>query len=76
MFRIWLKRQLSTLEAEIRDSAVFESAEPATPQQIHDLRRKITIYRFLQQQHDCSDRCSPTRRYETAERPLLETVNA
>lgn len=46
----WLERQVTRLAKEIAASDVFESAEPASREQILELRRTIVIHRFLVQE--------------------------
>lgn len=49
-YTAWLRRQVQTLEAEIREHSVFESSEPATAAQLAELRKIIVIHTFLKQQ--------------------------
>lgn len=46
----WLRRQVETLEREIRRSSLFEDDLPATTSQLHDLRRKVVLHTYLKQQ--------------------------
>jgi hypothetical protein len=46
----WLKRQVTSLEEELRSSSVFDEETPATPAQLHDLRAKVVIHTYLKQQ--------------------------
>ena len=46
----WLRRQVSKLEEEIARHSVFDDADPATPQQLGELRAKVVIHTYLKQQ--------------------------
>lgn len=46
----WLRRQVERLEHEIRQHSVFDSAIPASPQQLEELRSKVVIHTYLRQQ--------------------------
>lgn len=49
-FRKWLKREVTRLQDEIAAHPVFLTDDPATRDQLHHLRKLVTIHRFLQQQ--------------------------
>jgi hypothetical protein len=46
----WLRRQIKRLENEIRDSTVFEVEAPASRDELHALRAKVVLHRYLKQQ--------------------------
>ena len=46
----WLRRQVSKLEDEIHAHSVFDSDDPATPQQLHELRTMVVLHTYLRQQ--------------------------
>lgn len=46
----WLQKQVDRLADEIRQHTVFDSTTPATPQQLEELRSKVVIHKYLQQQ--------------------------
>lgn len=46
----WLRQQVDRLEREIRESALFEGAEPAPHDALLRLRRKAAIHAFLEQE--------------------------
>ena len=46
----WLRRQVDFLEEDIRTNPIFESQEPATPEQLRELRETIVLRTFLKQQ--------------------------
>ena len=53
--REWLRREVTRLENEIAGSSIFESAFPASIDEIRELTRRIVIHRFLQQELDRRD---------------------
>lgn len=46
----WLRRQVERLEEEIRQSSVFDSASPASPEQLRELRTRVVLHTYLRQQ--------------------------
>lgn len=46
----WLRRQVERLEEEIREHSVFDSASPASPSQLRELRTKSVLHTYLRQQ--------------------------
>ncbi|HEX2059387.1 MAG TPA: hypothetical protein VHK90_01470 [Thermoanaerobaculia bacterium] len=46
----WLRRQVERMEDEIRRHSVFDSENPATPEQLKELRAKVVIHTYLRQQ--------------------------
>jgi len=46
----WLRKQTARLEKEIRSHSVFDDEQPATPQQLRELRSKVVIHTYLKQQ--------------------------
>jgi hypothetical protein len=46
----WLRRQVERLEAEIRAHSVFDSATPASPAELRELRTKSVLHTYLRQQ--------------------------
>ena len=47
-FREWLPQQVKDLQVRIAEHPVFVSATPATSEELLELRKLITLYRFLQ----------------------------
>ncbi|HYH07986.1 MAG TPA: hypothetical protein VEK11_13085 [Thermoanaerobaculia bacterium] len=46
----WLRRQVETMEDEIRRHSVFDTDSPATAGQLRELRSKVVIHTYLKQQ--------------------------
>lgn len=46
----WLRRQVTQLENEIRVHPIFESDDPADPDELRALRETIVLHTFLKQQ--------------------------
>ena len=46
----WLRSQVHKLEEEIRLHSVFGDSEPASREQLDELRRKVVIHTYLKQQ--------------------------
>jgi hypothetical protein len=46
----WLRRQVERLEDEIRVHSVFDSDNPASAEQLRELRSKVVIHTYLKQQ--------------------------
>lgn len=46
----WLRRQVSRLEGEIHAHPVFDTDEPATAGQLHELRTMVVLHTYLRQQ--------------------------
>jgi len=46
----WLRNQVARLSKQISLSPVFDSHEAPMPDELHELRRITTIYRFLEQE--------------------------
>lgn len=46
----WLRQQVERLEEEIRVHSVFDSASPASPAQLKELRTKVVLHTYLRQQ--------------------------
>jgi hypothetical protein len=46
----WLRRQVARLEHEIRSNPLLDSENPATPDQLHELRQTIVLHTYLKQQ--------------------------
>ena len=46
----WLRVQVDRLEAGIRRHGVFDSDQPATQEQLDELREQVVLHRFLKQQ--------------------------
>lgn len=51
-FRQWLRREVARLQQTIESHPVFSGDAPATQEQLVELKKLITIYRFLEQQLD------------------------
>lgn len=49
-FREWLKREVARLQREISEHPAFADQSVATKADLDELKRLVTIYRFLQQQ--------------------------
>ena len=61
----WLRRQVERLEEEIRAHSVFDSASPASPSQLKELRSKVVIHTYLRQQLLRRDTNVSTEEYDT-----------
>lgn len=70
----WLRRQVDRLAEEIRQHSVFDSSSPATPRQLEELRSKVVIHKYLQQQlrGRAPGAPPPEKRYDTQEILLAE----
>ena len=70
----WLRRQVERLADEIREHSVFDSAAPASPKQLEELRSKVVIHKYLQQQLRGRAPVAPMpkKRYDTQEIFLAE----
>ena len=51
----WIRRQVKHLEHEIGAHSVFSTSDPATHEEIVDLRSKVTLHTYLKQQLTCRD---------------------
>ena len=67
----WLRNQVERLEAEIRANSVFDSASPASPAQLKELRSKVVIHTYLRQQLLRRDTNVDTEEYDTNEYVLV-----
>jgi hypothetical protein len=47
---LWLRKQIARLEEEIRANPVFDSASPATRDELQALRAKAVLHAYLRQQ--------------------------
>lgn len=63
----WLRKQVSRLEDEIRESSIFDSENPATPGQLKELRAKVVIHTYLRQQLLRRDTQVAIEEYDTQE---------
>jgi hypothetical protein len=63
----WLRKQVSRLEDEIRESSIFDSESPATPGQLKELRAKVVIHTYLRQQLLRRDTIVALEEYDTQE---------
>lgn len=46
----WLRRQVARLENEIRSNQIFDTENPATQEQLRELRQTIVLHTYLKQQ--------------------------
>ena len=63
----WLRKQVSRLEDEIRESSIFDSENPATPGQLKELRARVVIHTYLRQQLLRRDTVVALEEYDTQE---------
>lgn len=69
----WLRNRIARLSKQIGSSPVFESHQVPTSDELHELRRITTIYRFLEQE---LRRREARSRVRTREEALVERVLA
>ena len=46
----WIRRQVQSLEHEIGAHSVFSTSDPATHEELVDLRSKVALHTYLKQQ--------------------------
>jgi hypothetical protein len=46
----WIRQQVGRLEEEISTHSVFSTSEPATHEELADLRSKVALHTYLKQQ--------------------------
>ncbi len=46
----WISQQVQRLEGEISSHSVFSTSEPATHEELADLRAKVALHTYLKQQ--------------------------
>jgi hypothetical protein len=46
----WLRKQVERLEAEIRSSTIFDSADVPSSSELADLRTNVVLHTYLRQQ--------------------------
>ena len=72
----WLRRQVQKLEAEIGRTAIFDTASPPSARELQELRSKVVIHTYLEQQLRRRETLSPvelddefdTREFEVVDR--------
>ena len=67
----WLRKQVATLEDEIRLHSVFDSENPASAEQLKELRTKVVLHTYLRQQLLRRDTQVETGEYDTQEYVLV-----
>lgn len=67
----WLRQQVARLEDEIRSHSVFDSASPATAEELQKLQETVVIHTFLRQQLLRRDTVVKTDEYDTQEFVLV-----
>jgi hypothetical protein len=70
----WIRQQVERLEEEISTHSVFSTSEPATHEELADLRAKVALHTYLKQQLTRREaRSSKSAKTESAKPELVKS---